>query len=59
MSKDITLEPTAGEAADIEAAVEALVAEMKRANEKMESDQREIDRLKAQTRATLSKLKAA
>ncbi|MCA1631424.1 MAG: hypothetical protein LC785_14370 [Acidobacteria bacterium] len=59
MSKDITLEPTEGEAADIEAAVEALVAEMKRANEKMESDQREIDRLKAQTRATLSKLKAA
>ncbi len=59
MSKDITLEPTAGEAADIEAAATALVAEMKRANEKMESDQQEIDRLKAQTRATLSKLKAA
>jgi predicted nucleic acid-binding Zn-ribbon protein len=59
MSKDITLEPTAGEAADIEEAAKALVAEMKRANKKMESDQREIDRLKAQTRATLSKLKAA
>jgi predicted nucleic acid-binding Zn-ribbon protein len=59
MSKDIALEPTAGEAADIEAAVVALVAEMKRANEKMESDQHEIDRLKAQTRDTLSKLKAA
>jgi hypothetical protein len=59
MSEDIVLEPTAGEAADIEAAVKALVTEMKRANEKMESDQREIDRLKAQTRATLSKLKAA
>jgi peptidoglycan hydrolase CwlO-like protein len=59
MSKDIVLEPTAGEAADIEAAVNALVAEIKRANEKMESDQQEIDRLKAQTRATLSKLKAA
>lgn len=59
MSKDIVLEPTATEAADIEAAVKALVAGMKRANKKMESDQREIDRLKAKTRATLSKLKAA
>ena len=59
MSKEITLEPTAEEAADIEAAVERLVAEIKRANEKMESDQREIERLKAHTRATLSRLKAA
>jgi hypothetical protein len=39
MSKDIALEPTADEAADIEAAVNALVVKMKRANEKMESDQ--------------------
>ncbi len=45
--------------ADIEAAAKRLVAEMKRANEKMESDQREIERLKAHTRATLSRLKAA
>ena len=59
MSKEITLEPTAEEAADIEAAVKRLVAEIKRANEKMESDQREIERLKAHTRATLSRLKAA
>jgi predicted nucleic acid-binding Zn-ribbon protein len=59
MSKDIALEPTVEEAADIEEAVKKIVAEMKRANEKMESDQHEIDRLKARTRATLSKLKAA
>jgi predicted nucleic acid-binding Zn-ribbon protein len=59
MSKDIALEPTAEEATDIEEAVKKLVAEMKRANEKMESDQQEIDRMKAQTPATLSKLKAA
>jgi peptidoglycan hydrolase CwlO-like protein len=59
MSKDIALEPTVKEAADIEEAVKNLVAEIKRANEKMESDQREIDRLKARTRATLSRLKAA
>ncbi len=59
MSKNVTLEPTADEAADIQAAVTELLAEMKRANEKMDSDQREIDRLKAQTRATLTKLQAA
>jgi peptidoglycan hydrolase CwlO-like protein len=59
MSKDITLEPTAEETADIEEAVKRLVAEIKRANEKMESDQCEIERLKARTRATLSRLKAA
>jgi peptidoglycan hydrolase CwlO-like protein len=59
MSKDIALEPTVKEAADIEEAVKNLVAEIKRANEKMESDQQEIDRLKARTRATLSRLKAA
>jgi phage shock protein A len=59
MSKEIALEPTAEEAADIEEAVKRIVAEMKRANEKMESDQREIERLKARTRAALSRLKAA
>ncbi|MDQ3908694.1 MAG: hypothetical protein M3268_10180 [Acidobacteriota bacterium] len=59
MSKEIALEPTAEEAANIEEAVKRLVAEMKRANEKMESDQREIERLKARTRAKLSRLKAA
>lgn len=59
MSKNATLEPTADEAADIEAAVRELLAEMKRANEKMDTDQHEIERLKTQTRATLAKLKAA
>ena len=59
MSKDITLEPTAEEAAQIEAASKELLAEIKRANDQMASDQQEIDRLKTQTRATLAKLKAA
>lgn len=59
MSKDATLEPTADEAANIEAAATELLSEMKRANEKMEFDQREIERLKTQTRATLAKLRAA
>ena len=59
MSKDITLEPTAEEAAQIEAASKELLAEIKRANDQMASDQQEIDRLKAETRAILAKLKAA
>ena len=59
MSKDITLEPTAEEAAQIEAASKELLAEIKRANNQMTSDQQEIDRLKAETRAILAKLKAA
>ncbi len=59
MSKDITLEPTAEEAAQIEAASKELLAEIKRANDQMARDQQEIDRLKAETRAILAKLKAA
>lgn len=59
MSKDITIEPTAEEAAQIEAASKELLAEIKRANDQMASDQQEIDRLKTQTRAILAKLKAA
>ena len=59
MSKGVTLEPTAEEAAQIEAAAKELLAEIKRANDQMASDQQEIDRLKRQTRAILAKLKAA
>ncbi len=59
MSKDITIEPTAEEAAQIEAATKELLAEIKRANDQMANDQQEIDRLKTQTRAILAKLKAA
>ncbi len=59
MSKGVTLEPTAEEAAQIEAAAKELLAEIKHANDQMASDQQEIDRLKAQTRAILAKLKAA
>ena len=59
MSKDITIEPTAEEAAQIEAVTRELLAEIKHANDQMVSDQQEIDRLKTQTRAILAKLKAA
>ena len=43
----------------IEAAIKELRSEVKHANEQMANDQREIERLRAQTRALLAKLKAA
>lgn len=51
MSKDITLGPTAEEAAQIEAATRELLAEIRRANDQMARDQQEIDRLKRQRHA--------
>ena len=59
MSKNLTLEPTADEAAQIQAAVEELLSQVKRANDEMAEDQREIEKLKAQTRAILAKLQTA
>ncbi len=58
MSNDFR-EPTADETAKIKAAVEELLLEIKRTNEQMERDQEEIDRLRAQTRATLARLETA
>lgn len=59
MSKNLALEPTAAEAAQIEAAIKELLAQIRSANEEMTRDQREIEVLKAQTRGMLAKLKAA
>ena len=59
MSKNLTLEPTADEAVQIQAAVEELLSQVKRANDEMAEDQREIEKLKAQTRAILAKLQTA
>ncbi len=59
MSKNLALEPTAAEAAQIEAAIKELLAQIRSANEEMMRDQREIEALKAQTRGMLAKLKAA
>ncbi len=59
MSKNLALEPTAAEAAQIEAAIKELLAQIRSANEEMTRDQREIEILKAQTRGMLAKLKAA
>ena len=59
MSKNLTLEPTADEAAQIEAAIKELLSQIKSANAEMAKDQREIEELKRQTQAILAKLKVA
>ncbi len=59
MSKNLALEPTAAEAAQIEAVIKELLAQIRSANEEMTRDQQEIEVLKAQTRGMLAKLKAA
>ena len=59
MSKTITFEPTGDEAVKIEAVLDDLIAEMERAREQMANDQKEINKLKAHTRAILARLKAA
>jgi hypothetical protein len=58
MSKPLTFEFTAEEVAEFEATMEALFAEMQRANEPMKQDQAEIDRLKAETRAIAEETRA-
>lgn len=59
MSKTITPDIAADEPINYEEAINRMLAEMKQANEKMERDQEEIDRLKAETREILARLKAA
>lgn len=48
----------ANEPLDYEEAINHLFAEVRQANEKMERDQEEIERLKAETREILARLKA-
>jgi len=52
------IEISAWEAADFEAFLDQCLAEMARANERMEKDQVEIEQLKAETRAKLESIKA-
>ena len=56
MDNPITLEPEA-ESAEIKAVVHECIAEIDRVREQMETDQAEIDRLKAETREILGRLK--
>lgn len=58
MSKTITPDVTANEAVNYEEAIKQMFVEMERANEKMERDQEEIERLKKHTRETLTRLEA-
>ena len=58
MDNPITLEPEA-ESAELKAAVHECIAEIDRVRKQMETDQVEIDRLKAETREMLGRLKAA
>lgn len=59
MDKPLQLGLTPDEAADLEAAIDDLIVEIKRATKRMRGDQADIERLKAETRAILAELKAA
>jgi hypothetical protein len=59
MSKTISPDVTTNEATNYEEAINQMLVEMKQANEKMDRDQEEIERLKAETREILARLKAA
>jgi uncharacterized protein YaaN involved in tellurite resistance len=58
MSKSLTADMPS-EDAEIQAAIEKMLAEVEHNREKMRRDQEEIDRLKARTRAALARLEAA
>lgn len=59
MSKTSTADLVANEVTDYEQAVEQMFDEMRQANATMERDQEEIERVKAETREILARLKAA
>jgi hypothetical protein len=59
MSKALTPDFAADGDMDYEQAVQQMFDEMTKANEKMERDQEEIERVKAETREILARLKAA
>jgi prefoldin subunit 5 len=50
MAETMTLEPTAAEAAELQAQISHYLAEMKRLNEQMARDQERIDTLKSESR---------
>ena len=59
MDKSSTIDISQDEAEKIETAINECLEAMQKANEQMASDQAEIERLKAETRAILAKLEAA
>lgn len=58
MNKTLTAEPTAEEAAKMDAEFRSLFAAMERIDERIKKDQQEIDRLTVKTRIMLDQLKA-
>jgi len=56
MSKTVTPELTINKDVDYEKAVQQMFDEMAQANEKMERDKKEIERVRAETREILSRL---
>ncbi|MGH9898583.1 MAG: hypothetical protein ACRD63_06585 [Pyrinomonadaceae bacterium] len=59
MDKITTYEPTDSEGFDLKNAVSEFIKEIDRVRMQMESDQKEIDQLKLETREILTRLKAA
>ena len=59
MSKTVTPDLTIHQDTDYEQAVQQMFDEMAQANAKMERDQVEIERVKAETREILARLNAA
>jgi hypothetical protein len=59
MDETARFEISPDEAARIQAAIQACILEMQRANERMKKDQEEIERLRAKTRAMLAELEAS
>ncbi len=58
MDKVSSAEPTREEKVALEAAINQLFAEMERLNKHIQQEQEETDRLKMETRAMLTALKA-
>jgi hypothetical protein len=56
MEETLKLDLTEEEARAMDAQIEAMLAAMRKANEQMARDQREIERLKAETEAILADL---
>jgi uncharacterized protein YaaN involved in tellurite resistance len=59
MDDTLIIEATADEAKELEAAINQIFEAVEQADARIRSDQAEIEKLKAETRAMLNELKAA
>lgn len=58
MSNAMTPDTTLDEDAEVKAAIEQMLVEVRRMNKQMEHDQEEIEQLKARNRARLAEVRA-